>query len=244
MKKAFFVLIGVMVVFLSCKTTETTQQSQNLQMLEGEKPVVFKEDLRKNISVSDSLFFYNSTRIEIEGTYGEKKRTIIKDHKEYVIDNSITIRRPIEKMTAGVLVGSIKREADGSIGELTVSFSKTDTTFLLTFFREDILSKERTPENDKEYIHNKGSFILSADAQIYFKGEYLLVKAQEVNPVVTVISKKTGKPEEKKEPCRLLYFRIETDQQSEDVKPAEGWRSSSVIQPENIEEADENEDEQ
>lgn len=228
MKKFVFALIGLIIINVGCKTTKTVQK--NLPKLEAVRPIIFIERPQQSIiaRVSDSIFFYNSMKIEISGVLGGQQ-TIIRNHKYETRDTSIRIIRTIESLTAGLLVGDIPRDKNGA-RKLTTSFSRSDTTFTIFWLREDLMQAIRNSSNDKtKYTSFPGSFVLDGKAWIYFNG----VKLDNAKARVIISNDDKSKKTTKNavvliEPCRLLYYHDFSKSTKEDYKTAEGWGNGSI----------------
>jgi len=231
MKKLFcFLLLGLGLVALlsSCSETKKAASLRNPEqkLMEVKKYTIFKEELRPNIGIKDSIFFYNSLRIVLSGVYTIKGEAKIINHKEVVKDTTIFIRRVIDSLTPGVIVDFIDRDKNG-IKSFIFSADKNDTTYTVNFFREDLVAFKRTKEDAARFKLDPKSFILSGKATIFYKGKYLAVRAQE-----DFVSKpiKKGEKEPLREPCRLLYEREYDHKRIDDNKVASGWSSSASSQ--------------
>lgn len=243
-KLVIFVLLVGIVITLGCNLTKEIPKSQSsLQKLEVVKPIVFIEKPLDGITakISDSIFFYNSTKIEISGVSGGKI-TYVKNHKYETKDTSIKIFRTIDPLTPGILIDEIKTDNKGS-KELKLSFSKNDTTYTVYFIREDIMQELRKNNGNKTiYALKKGSFVLGGNAFIYFKGQKLIATAKQIF-VTDTKTPKTANIVKPIEPCRLLYYHDFIKTVGEDYKTAEGWDKESSQTPEDNSVPEEEEEE-
>jgi len=219
---SLLVLIGVVIV-VGCNPTKEIQKQKPLQKLEVVKPIVFIEKPLDNIiaRVSDSVFFYNSTKIELSGVLGGSV-TYVKNHKYETKDTSIKIVRNIEPLTPGILIDEVRKDKNGS-SELKLSFSKNDTTFTVYFIREDKMQELRKNSGNKTvFVLKKGSFVLGGNAFIYFNGQKLIATAKQIN-ITDTQTPGTANIVKPTEPCRLLYYHDLFKTVDEDYKTAEGW---------------------
>ena len=152
MKTNFIITLLGFVMFTSCiafKNTKTTTYSVSPQ---EEKPIMWKQIYFSAISLNDSVLFYNSSEIRLEGEFF-KQFFFVKDGIVNVVDSVNNVSKIVPELTPGGLI-NLRKNSSGEIMTMVVSFSKNEATYEFSFLRKD-----------------DGVFTLSPKAKLFFKGK-------------------------------------------------------------------------
>ncbi|NVN97436.1 hypothetical protein HXX01_04400, partial [Candidatus Nomurabacteria bacterium] len=138
--------------------------------------VTWVASMHQNLNVKEKIFFYNTYKIMISGTLPKIKDLLVKDGGFVNQDTVLYFAKPIPPFTPG-RVEDIQRDATGTMIGLRVSFDLSDRTFKLNYLLEDYArameyeNQKTDPSIQLNPVKDSGSFILSSDAQIVYKGQ-------------------------------------------------------------------------
>jgi hypothetical protein len=210
-KLLFFIFTALLMGMFGCGGTKkvTEEPKMESKQSEVEPPIPFKESYVKNVNYwQDSLLFFNSCKVIISGSIIKKRHfSFFRNGAlyEYDDDTLINISKTIEVNKAGHIFEPAKRDKNGIVNIIPVSFSQKDETYQLFFFREDFIKKSE--------VKNPGSFVMN--------GKATLVYDEIKYPVVATIDSKEGDN-------RLLFF-YNKNKKTTSInvnESAEGWNSS------------------
>jgi len=129
------------------KVSEQVVETETIQPnMEKWKQVYYPE-----IKVGDPIFFYNSVEIVMEGEFFNRESFL--DGSINIIQTKKVLEKTISAMTTGKLL-SFKKDNNGNITDMFVSFSPTDKTYYLNF-----------------KLTSDGSFNLNGNAKLFFEGK-------------------------------------------------------------------------
>ena len=158
----FLLFIMFVVLLVGCSTSKTAVESQsNLQTEIADKPIIWKQSYFKTISLRDSVLFYNSSEIRLEGSFFNQS-FFVRDGVVNVIDSINNVSKVVPRLTAGGLI-DFKKNSSGEIVIMLISFSKNEAIYRFSFFRID-----------------DGTFILNGKAELIFNGRKYPIVASTV----------------------------------------------------------------
>ena len=152
MKKISFLLQILFVIFLfnDCSLSQKIVEPQQIASPENEL-IVWKQIYYPKLVVDDPLLFYNSSEIVISGNFSNQ--TFELDGTLHVTDNIKEVTKTVGEITPGKLF-DLKKDANGRITEMFVSFSENDATYQFDF-----------------KLDLDGSFKLNGNAKLIFEGK-------------------------------------------------------------------------
>ena len=152
--------LGILFGFFifSCSSTKEIVEIQKPIETKIEKPIIWKQSYFKEISLKDSVLFYNSSEILLEGSFFNQS-FFVENGVVNVIDSINSVSKIVPKLTPGGFI-DMKKNSSGEITIMVVSFSKKETIYKFSFFKTQ-----------------DGSFILSGKAEIIFNGHKYPVTA-------------------------------------------------------------------
>ena len=159
MKKLYFLFLITLFLFMSCVLHKKVVDQPKSNLVDGaDKPIPWKQSYFKNISLKDSVLFFNSTEIKIEGEFFNQS-FFVKDGVVNVVDSINNVSKIVSALTPGGFI-DMKKSSSGEINIMLVSFSKDESTYQFTFFR-----------------NNEGFFILNGKANLIFRGHLYSITA-------------------------------------------------------------------
>ncbi len=169
----FYLVVGIIIITLvvmssSCSTTQTavaTQSTETKTEIPKAKPIIWKQDYYRALSLKDSILFYNSSEIRLEGSFFNQT-FFVENGVLNVIDSTHSVSRIVQAETPGGLV-DMKKDKNGVINIMYVAFSKEEATYRFSFFRA-----------------TDGTFILNGKAELEFNGKKYPVTASTVGNCV------------------------------------------------------------
>lgn len=170
--KNLVIFIAVLFGFIGCVATKVVTEKPKPQQTESvDKPIVWKQSYFKTISLRDSVLFYNSTEIKLEGDFFNQSFSV-KDGAVLVVDSINKVSKIVPILTPGGLV-DMRKNSSGEINIMVVSFSKNEATYKFSFFRM-----------------NDGSFGLNGKAELIFKNHRYPVTAVTIGDCVLLFNYK------------------------------------------------------
>jgi len=136
----------------NCSSTKEIVETQKPTELITEKPIIWKQSYFKDIGLKDSVLFYNSSEIKLEGSFFNQS-FFVEDGIVNVIDSINDVSKIVPALTSGGFV-DMKKNSSGEIAIMVISFSRNEAIYKFSFFKT-----------------NDGSFILSGKAEIIFNGQ-------------------------------------------------------------------------
>jgi len=112
-------------------------------------PTVWRQSLYRTISLKDSVLFYNSAEIRLEGNFF-KQSVHIQNGVVNSIDSITDVLRTVPVLTPGGLI-EMKKSSIGDITSMLISFSKNNCTYNFVFTKT-----------------TNGSFSLNGKAELVF----------------------------------------------------------------------------
>lgn len=148
-----FVLIICLLSSCSVPEKVTASEAQPILLKQTEKPNLknWKQIYVPDIKVGDSVFFYNSVEIVMEDEFFRIESFL--DGAINITQTTKILEKTIPAMTSGELL-SLKKDNNGKITDMFVSFSPTDKTYYLNF-----------------KLTQDGSFNLNGNAKLFFEGK-------------------------------------------------------------------------
>lgn len=152
----FAILLGLVIWLLGgCVTTTPitkTETKTEKTDINKPKPIIWKQTYYKGLSLKDSVLFYNSTEIRLEGNFFNQS-FFVRNGVVNVIDSTSSVSKIVQQETPGGLI-DLKRDRNGIINIMYVSFSQNETSYNFSFYRTE-----------------DGSFVLNGKAEILFQGK-------------------------------------------------------------------------
>ena len=165
--KSLLYFIGVIILAGCWTTKEVTTETETEQLQPKLQPKqiqaennfkIWRQSEFRQIQVGDIVSFYNNTEIVLRGTaYIEVIKLIDGKARKVKIPKYIT--KIIPARTPGKLISLERR--NGIIGEMTISFSIKDETYICSFV-----------------IANDDSFILFGNAPLIYEGNEYITTAE------------------------------------------------------------------
>lgn len=153
MKKIIFALLTGLVM-VGCASSKKAAEPQ---ILDAQKPIVWKQELYPKLVVGDKIFFFNSSEIVLEGDLFNQ--SFFLDGAINRLDSILEVIKTVPELTQGI-VTSLKRASNGQIIDMVVSFSKNDATYQFDF-----------------KLRNDGAYTLNGNAKLLFNGKEYKVQA-------------------------------------------------------------------
>lgn len=195
----FITLLGLIVV--CCKTPQQTTAS-SLEVEGLDTPTVWTQSYFKTISLKDSVLFYNSSEIRLEGSFF-KQNFFVSNGIVNVIDSINNVSKIVSAGTPGGWI-DLKKSSSGEITAMLVSFSKNEATYNFIFNKtkesRNFVWRGRT-------IVAHESFTLNSKAELIFNGHKY--------PVTAIT---TGD-------CILFFYYNKQVIKSEIKESAPGWKT-------------------
>lgn len=178
-KLAFFIFAISFLGMMGCVSTKKAvvyaPMSDSLK--------IFEQSMRANISLKDSVIFYNQTEIRLEKS-AAGEFNFVQDGVIFSIDSLFEVSKSVQSRTSGIALDFNKK--NGLIDVITISFSRSkEITYILSFFRKELVIKPQQSVvivNKRKVIRNlpivnPKSFILNSSAKLLFRGNSYDVRA-------------------------------------------------------------------
>lgn len=203
MKKQLFLTLLGSIFILSCATQQSVAKKDVvLDDKEVNILIPWKQSFFGNIEIKDSVLFYNSSEIRLDGEFF-KQAVFIENGVVNVVDSINSISKVVPSLTAGGLM-DIHKSSSGVIDKMKISFSNDDKiSYNFIFYK--------TNEVKSILIKNKDilvgeSFILNGKGELSYKGKQY-----------PVVLKTNGD-------CILLFYYKKTTIRNEKKESAEGFK--------------------
>lgn len=121
-------------------------------------PTIWRQSLYKSISLKDSVLFYNSYEIKLEGNFF-KQSVFIQNGVVNSVDSITDVLRTVPVLTPGGLI-EMKKNSMGEIMGMLVSFSRNNCNYHFVFNKK-----------------TSGSFTLNGKAELIFNSRIYPVTA-------------------------------------------------------------------
>lgn len=174
-------------VTVGCKSTQIVgeQPRSENQVLNPRPPnlVLWKASIYQSLNTKEVIYFYNSYEIVLKGAISKYIDPVVEDGGFMTKDSIFYIERVIPAFTPGRVI-DINRDKYGDIIQMVVKFDVKDESFKLSYMMEDYaryqehLAQERNSRIVLNPITESGSFILKANAKIFFLGKEADVDAK------------------------------------------------------------------
>jgi len=156
-------LIFVMWAFNGCKTQQPVSSVPEVKIekqieVPAKKPIVWRQSIFPSITMKDSVLFFNSTEIKLEGAFYNKTFTVVNGEVN-LMDSTNAVSRIVPALTSGGWI-EVRKDKTGNIGAMLVSFSQEKADYVFQFFRK-----------------TDGSFTLNGKAEIVYLGKKYPVTA-------------------------------------------------------------------
>ena len=140
----------LVIFYFGCSSTKDVTVSP--QEPESDKPIIWKQSYYPDLKIGDPILFFNSTEIFIKKQLGSET-FLITDGKLKKTEEITNLIKTVSVTTSGKLV-DMKKDVNGRIINMLISFSENDQTYLFDFI-----------------VASDGSFKLNGNARLVFEGK-------------------------------------------------------------------------